>query len=203
MTRHVHSTEEGKSSKKDVNKNLALAGIRIKAKRKKKLNSKYTSLATEQGILQQDSFFSLNQIRRISKLFQSNKILLDASRTHKPIENTHTARLIIRPTRSRTPKRLLPNHSTRAFLIIIDIPSSIPQPVRSRDQHPSLTSKDGARQSVLGRAVDQLERPVKVGVVVDVHGHDRSKDFFAHCDGFGILGEDHGGLDEEPLRVVA
>ena len=68
-----------------------------------------------------------NQIRRVPKLLQPHRILLDTPRTNEPIKNTNAPRLIIRPA-SRTTKRLLP-YSARALLGVVYVASGVPEGV--------------------------------------------------------------------------
>jgi hypothetical protein len=95
------------------------------------------------------SFFFLplhsrsNQIRRIPKVLQAHKILLDTPRTNEPIKNTNAPRLIVRPACSRATKRLLPNYSARALLVVVHVASGVPEDVGCLQKGTAVGREDG------------------------------------------------------------
>lgn len=62
--------------------------------------------------------------------------------------------------------------------------------------------KDGASQGVLGGLANELAGLVKLGVIIDVDGHDRAEDLLNHGLGKRVGGEHDGGLDKVADRVV-
>ena len=84
-----------------------------------------------------------NQIRRIMHLLQPHEILLDTPRAYKPIKNTDTPSLVVRPTAARSSKGLLSHDSTCAFFVVVDVAGGVPEAVGS--------SKEGL--AVRGEAV--------------------------------------------------
>ena len=74
------------------------------------------------------------QIRRIPKLLYTHKVLLDAPRTHKPVEDTHAPRFIVCPTGTCPSKGLLPDHGACAFLIVVHVSGGVAQAVSRCDE---------------------------------------------------------------------
>jgi hypothetical protein len=75
-----------------------------------------------------------NQIRRIPHLLQPHKILLDTPRTHKPIKDTHTPRLVVRPTPARPAEGLLPHHGARALVVVVYVAGGVAEAVGSGEE---------------------------------------------------------------------
>ena len=91
--------------------------------------------------LKYGSFSKLNQIRWISEILQPNKVFLDASSTNKSIKNTNTPCFIIRPTSSCTTKRLLSDHSTSTFFVVVHVTCRVTQLVSCRQECMTIRSE--------------------------------------------------------------
>lgn len=57
-------------------------------------------------------------------------------------------------------------------------------------------------QSVASSAIDQLAGLLKVGVLVNVCGEDRTEDLLDHGDRLGVLGDDDSRLNVESSGVI-
>ena len=75
-----------------------------------------------------------NQIRRIPKLLQSNKVLLDTACAHEPVEEGDAPCFVVCSTRPAATEWLLADNCTRTLLIVVYIASGIAQFVRCLDQ---------------------------------------------------------------------
>lgn len=70
-----------------------------------------------------------NQIRGIVEVFQPDKVLLDAPRTNKAIEDTDATGLVVGATSSGATERLLADNCSRALFVVIDVTSRIAETV--------------------------------------------------------------------------
>ena len=75
-----------------------------------------------------------NQIRRIMHVLQPHKVLLDTPRAYKPIKNTNTPSLIVRPAPACSAERLLSHDSARAFLVVVDVAGTIAEEVGGSEE---------------------------------------------------------------------
>ncbi len=126
------------------------------------------------------------KVRWVKGILQPHKALLNAPRRHEPVEDRDAASLVIRPTRARATKRLLPDHRARALLVVVHVPRRVAQrvgrveerlPVRSEaiqgrimSERQRRRSRDvhGSGQRIDCASVDELERLVIVAILVDI-----------------------------------
>ena len=96
-----------------------------------------------------------NLITRIPDLSTPHKILLDTPHTHKPAQQTHTPRFIVRPARPGAPERLLPDHGAGALAVDVEVAGGIAQGVFGVADAGAVAGEDGACQGVGGGVVDE------------------------------------------------
>jgi hypothetical protein len=75
-----------------------------------------------------------DQIGRILKLLQPDKVLLDAPRADEPIKDAHAARLVVRPASARAAERLLAHGGARAFFVVVHVAGCVAQDVCGADE---------------------------------------------------------------------
>ena len=61
------------------------------------------------------------------ELLQPHKVFFDASSTNESIENTDTPSFIVRSTSPSATKRLLSDHGTSAFIVIVNVACRVTQ----------------------------------------------------------------------------
>lgn len=72
----------------------------------------------------------LLQVRRVQIVFQTDEVLLDTPRGDEAVENRHTARFVVRTTRTSTAEWLLPDDGARALFVVVHVAGGVAQPVR-------------------------------------------------------------------------
>lgn len=75
------------------------------------------------------------------EVLRAHKVLLDAPCAHEPIEDADASSLVVRPAGPRTTERLLAHHSTSAFLVVVNVSSSIAEPIGGGEEGLALGSK--------------------------------------------------------------
>jgi hypothetical protein len=73
---------------------------------------------------------SSNQIRRIPKFLQPNKVLLDTARAHESVEDRNAPCFVVGSTCASATEWLLTDNRARALIIVVHIASGIAQFVR-------------------------------------------------------------------------
>ena len=95
-------------------------------------------------------FTPSNQVGRVLEIFQSNKVLLDASGRHESVEEVDTASLIVRSTATTTSKWLLTNNGACTLFVVIHISRRVAQFVGCSDERLAI-----GRKSVRRRVINQ------------------------------------------------
>ena len=81
------------------------------------------------------------QVRRITKVFQPNEVLLDAAHTHEAVEDRDAARFIVCSACPATTEWLLAHDRPCTFFVVVHVTGGVTEFVGCLDQSLALGSK--------------------------------------------------------------
>lgn len=68
------------------------------------------------------------------EVLHADEVLFNTPRTDESVEDTDASSLVVRPAGTSTTEGLLSHHSTRAFIVVVDVSSSIAESVGSSEK---------------------------------------------------------------------
>src|SRR5207253_235857 len=140
--------------------------------------------------------------KRVPIVGRRYEIFLDCAGAHPAKQVHHRARLVVRPAGARSTEGLLPDDGSRGLVVHVEIAGREPKDTMSVGDRHSVGRKNAACQSIWRRAVHNPQNFIPLLFGVNVQGHDRPEEFFAHGAIIGPFRLDQGRPDEIAGRIV-
>src|SRR6185437_1454569 len=98
--------------------------------------------------------------------------LLDRARADPADQVPHRAGLVVRARGARAAERLLAHHGPGRLVVDVEVAGGVAEPLPRGLDCTQVAREDGAGEAVRRAPVDEVERVLVAGVVVDERGHD-------------------------------
>src|SRR3954469_4999686 len=129
-------------------------------------------------------------------------IALDRTGAHEPDQVPHGPGLVVGSGRACPAEGLLAHRSPAGLVVDVVVAGGVPEDVVGLGECALIGAEDRTGDPVRGRLVDEPERLLPVGVVVDVGGENRSEELLGHERRVRVGDLQDGRLDEPPCGVV-